>query len=115
VLLAVGLFVAFGSPAPFVRLIREPAHATAAVYVYEKDDGAVPMPVLAGLDKINRERQIVATTYEAADDGVPETYRVPLDAARQAGLPSLVVMAGVNVLATVHAPKTVDEVFGAVP
>lgn len=94
--------------------------ATAAVYVYEKDQtGSVPGPVLVALDKLNREKKILATTFE--DDTTdntgetPEQYKIPLAAARTAGLPALVVSAGAKVVRTVKDPKTEQAVLEAVP
>lgn len=93
--------------------------ATAAVYVYEKDATAVPTGVTVGLNRLNRERQIMATLVEAdATDGngdVPDQYRAAVQAARAKGLPSLVVLSGSTLLSVVQAPATVDAVMGAVP
>lgn len=92
--------------------------ATAATYVYEKDSGGVPSHVLTGLNRLNREKKIVATLYEDdTPDGsgeVPEQYKVPLKAAQDAGLPALVVTAGNVVLKVVKAPKTEAELMEAV-
>lgn len=93
--------------------------ATAAVYVYEKDVSPVPTGVTVGLNRLNRERNVVATLFE--DDThngggeVPEQYRAALDAARKAGTPALVVLAGQTVLAVVTGPTTADEIVRAVP
>jgi len=93
--------------------------ATAATYVYEKDDTAVPSEVKVALDKLNRERKIVATVFEQDEkDGTgdtPEQYKVPLAAAKQAGLPALVATAGAKVLKVVKDPKTVAAVMEGVP
>jgi hypothetical protein len=92
--------------------------ATAAVFVYEKDAGGVPGHVLTGLNRLNREKKILATLFEDdAPDGtgeVPEQYKVPLKAAQDAGLPALVVTAGNVVLKVVKAPKTEAEMMEAV-
>jgi hypothetical protein len=91
--------------------------ATAAVYVYEKDETAVPSAVLAGLNRVNREQKIRATLFE--DDSVdgtgdvPEQYKTPLAEARKVGLPALVVMAGESVLRVVKAPTTEAAVVEA--
>jgi hypothetical protein len=93
-----------------------PSKVTAATYVYEKDNGSVPPPVLAALDKLNRAG-VMATTFEEdttdADGKVPDQYAVALPAARTAGLPSLVVLAGDKVLRTVKAPTTEEQVTEA--
>ena len=93
--------------------------ATAAVYVYEKDSHAVPPGVTVGLNRLNRERQILATLVEAdATDGdgdVPDQYRAAVEAAKARGLPALVVLSGSTVLAIVKAPTDADAVVRAVP
>ena len=93
--------------------------ATAAVYVYEKDATAVPPGVTVGLNRLNRERQILATLVEAdATDGdgeVPDQYRAAVEAAKAKGLPALVVLSGSTVLAIVQAPTDADAVVRAVP
>ena len=93
--------------------------ATAAVYVYEKDATAVPTGVTVGLNRLNKDRQIVATLVEAdATDGggdVPAQYQPALAAARGRGLPALVVLSGSTVLAVVPAPADADSVVRAVP
>ncbi len=92
--------------------------ATAAVYVHEKDHGAVPSGVMAGLNRLNREKGIVATVFEEdstdGDGDVPDQYREPLRAAREAGLPAFVVMGGGKVLRVVKAPTTADAIVEAV-
>lgn len=93
-----------------------PSKPDAAVYVYEKDDGSVPPPVLAALSTLNKQG-IAATTFEDDTvDGsgeVPDQYRVPLAAAKEAGLPSLVVSGGGKVIRVAKAPKTEAEVLEA--
>lgn len=93
--------------------------ATAAVYVYEKDATAVPPGVTVGLNRLNRERQILATLVEAdATDGdgeVPDQYRAAVESAKARGLPALVVLSGSTVLAIVKAPTDADAVVRAVP
>lgn len=93
--------------------------ATAATFIYEKDQHEVPKPVLAALNRLNREKKIYATILEAdTTDGtgqVPEQYKVALAAAKQKGLPCLVVTSGANVLTIVSNPKTEADVLKAVP
>lgn len=99
------------------RVVSGPA--TAAVYVYEKDASAVPPAVTVGLNRLNRERKIVATLLEDdTTDGhgdVPDQYRAALDAARDRGLPALVVLSGSTVLSVVAAPTDADAIVRAVP
>lgn len=93
--------------------------ATAAVYVYEKNESAVPPGVSMGLNRLNRERKIVATMFEVDTvDGsgqVPDQYKPAVEAARQKSIPALVVLSGSTVLKVVEAPKTEHEVVRAVP
>lgn len=103
---------------PPIKPVEPPTDkATAATYVYEKDDTAVPPPVLAGLNRLNREKKLLATLFEDdTTDGtgeIPEQYKVSLAAARQAGLPALVMTAGDKVLRVVKAPKTEQAVMEA--
>lgn len=106
-------------PAPQPGPGPAPTQATSVTYVYEKDDTAVPPPVQAAINRLNRERKIVATLYEDdTPDGTgetPEQYKAPLAAAKAEGLPSLVVMAGDQVLRVVKSPVTEAEVMEAVP
>lgn len=92
---------------------------TAATFVYEKDQHEVPKPVLAALNRLNREKKIFATILEAdTTDGtgqVPAKYVTALAAAKKAGLPCLIVTAGDKVLVTVPNPKTEADVLKAVP
>jgi len=78
--------------------IIAPSGITAATYVYEQRDGAVPSAVMAGLNRLNRERKIVAT---AVDDDItdgtgdtPEQYKPAFTAAKELGIPVLIVTAG---------------------
>lgn len=89
---------------------------TAAVYVYEKDQGGVPAAVLAGLNRVNREGILATVFEEDSTDGTetPEQYKLPLEEARKAGLPAFVVMAGDKAKKVVKAPKTADEIWEAV-
>ena len=116
-LLAVGaVWMLFGGKLPATIA---PVKATAATYIYEKDTTTIPVPVLSALNKLNRERKIVATAFEQDTvDGsgeTPEQYKIPLAAAKEAGLPSLVVTADKAVLAVVKSPATEEAVIGAVP
>lgn len=126
VFLAAGLVLLVGVPTmptgmpwwPWPSRVVVPG-ATTAVYVYEKDTHAVPIGVTVGLNRLNRERGIVATLFEEdTTDGtgeVPEQYRPALAAARKAGLPAFVVLAGDAAVAVIKSPTTADEIVGAVP
>ncbi len=90
---------------------------TAATYVYEKDEGGIPNEVQTGLDRLNREKKILATPFEQdTKDGageVPDRYKVPLEAAKKVGLPSLVATAGAKVVRVVKNPTTEAAVMEA--
>lgn len=93
--------------------------ATAAVYVYEKDDHAIPAHVTVAINRLNRERKIVATLLEDdttnGDGEIPTQYRLALEAARKAGLPAVVALAGVQVIRVTPAPASEAAVMEAVP
>lgn len=96
-----------------------PTTVTAAVYVYEKDDGPVPTGVYSGIEKLNREKNILASLFE--DDTVdgngetPEQYKPALDAAKAKSIPSLVVLSGTTAIAVVEKPQTEQEILEAIP
>jgi hypothetical protein len=118
-LLAAGLVLLAG-PLPEIPWTWRTATApTAAVYVYEKDATAVPTGVVVGLNLLNRDRGIVATLLEAdttdGDGEIPDQYRPALAAAKDRGLPALVVLSGSTVLSIVQAPADSDSVTRAVP
>jgi len=96
--------------------------ATAATYVYLKDPNGsanVPAAVMGTLNRLNREKKIIATLFEQdttdGTDDVPEQYKIPVAEAKKVGLPCLVVMAGSTVLKVVKAPTTEAQVWEAVP
>lgn len=95
-------------PAPIIK-------PTLCLYCHEKDDGAVPSGVSAALDEINRKHGVRANVFENdttnGDGEIPEQYRGAVKAAREAGLPCLVVMGGDVVLKIMRAPKTKEEVL----
>lgn len=90
---------------------------TTVTYVYEKDETAIPSAVHAALNRLNRERGIVATVFEKdtfdGDDQIPEQYKAARVAALDKGLPCLVVLAGDKVVRTAKAPTTEAEVLEA--
>lgn len=84
--------------------------ATAAVYVHESKEHVVPPEVRAAL------RELQSDSFDAAeiDDDNPSTrYKTAIAAAKQHGLPALVVMAGEKVVRVV-AVRTAEEVKEAV-
>lgn len=88
---------------------------TAATYVYDvRTTGGVPPGVLKGLDRLNREKQILASAYEHTDGAsVPKQYTVPVEEAKKAGLPALVVMAGDKPVKVVKDVTTEQQVWEA--
>lgn len=124
VLLAAGLVLIFGIPDVSairwpVTVVAQPELPTSVVYVYEKDATAIPVGVTVGLNRINRERGLPATLYEAdttdGDGDVPAQYRDALAAATTAGLPALVVLSGTTVLSVTPAPTDAEAIVRAVP
>ena len=124
VLLAAGLVLVFGIPdVPWIQwpvpIVATPEPPSSVVYVYEKDQSAIPVGVTVGLNRINRERGIVASLYEAdTTDGtgdVPEQYREALAAATASGLPALVVLSGTTVLSVTPAPEDAEAIVRDVP
>ena len=98
-----------------------PGRVTAATFIYEKSQHSIPSPVLGALSKLNSERAgsgFVGSSFEAdtkgADGKTPKQYVAALEAAKKAGLPCLVVMAGETVLRVVKNPNTDTQVLEAV-
>ena len=118
-LLAVALAMYGGVDLPIINPPAPALQVTSATYVYEKDATAVPSEVMSGLNRLNRERKIVATLFEQdstdGDAQVPDQYKIPVAKAKEAGLPALVVLAGDSVLAVVKDPKTEKQVWEAAP
>lgn len=104
-------------PVTLPNIIDSPS-PTSATYVYEKDDHAVPGHILSAFDTLNREGSIVATLLEAdTKDGtgdVPDQYKAVLSAAKDAGLPVLVVASGDEVLSVFKDTKDEQSVLDAV-
>jgi hypothetical protein len=104
---------------PSVPPVVDPAtKPTAAYYVFEKDDGAVPPAVQTGLDRLLREKKIDARPIEQdvtdGTDRTPEAFKAPIAAAKQAGLPAFVVMAGSEILSVTKNPTTEEAILAEV-
>lgn len=88
----------------------------AVVYTFEKDLHGIPSPVMAALDRLNRQG-ILATTDEIdTTDGtgdVPDQYKLSRPAAVAAGMPALVVLGGGRVIRAVSKPTTLEQVMEA--
>ena len=78
----------------------------------------MPDGVKIGLDKLN-QRGIVATSVDQdqvdGDGDIPEQYKLAIPAAKQAGLPALVVQAGSKVVNVVKKPETEQQVLEVAP
>lgn len=90
---------------------------TQVTYVYEKDASFIPSGVQAALNRLNRERGILATSFERdTTDGsgeVPEQYKPAAESCEKFGLPLLVVQSGQKVLQVVKSPTTETSVMEA--
>ena len=107
-------------PDPTVPPVVVPStKPTAAYYIFEKDDGAVPPAVQTGLDRLLREKKVDARSVELPFiDGTgrtPAVFESPIAAAKQAGLPALVVMAGTEIVSVVLNPTTEEAILKEVP
>lgn len=115
-LIAYGIFSFFQGGVVVPGIVSTPA--TAATYVYDFRSTAVPSGVTSGINRLSREKKIVASLFEddTRDNGgeVPDQYKVPLAEALKAGLPALVVTGGDKVLNVVKSPTTEEQVLGAV-
>lgn len=92
---------------------------TAAVYVYEKDQGSVPGPVSQALHRLNTERDSFAASAIDQDittggGTVPAQFQAAIAAARAAGLPALVILGESGVLRVLPNPTTEAEIMEAV-
>lgn len=105
------------APRPAVEPVKPKADT--AVYVYEKDDTAIPSEVKAAMNVLNKRQGFTASFYEDdTPDGtgdVPEQFKVALKAAKDAGLPALVIQGGGTVLKVVTNPHTQSDVLEAAP
>ncbi len=92
-------------------------------YVYEKDNSVIPRQVAFALQKLNTDSggKIAATEFEedSTVDGnphgrTPSQYVIALKAAREAGLPALVVQSGDAVVKVIKNPTTTESVLEVV-
>ncbi len=104
------------TPVPVVTTIPD-GPETEVAYVYEKDKGTVPKPVAASLDKLNRERKMIASSLEVDTTNgtgtVPAQYKEAITAAQAKGLPALVVSVKGKVVKVVANPTTEQHVLEA--
>lgn len=90
--------------------------ATAATYFILKGT-PLNQEIVYALDKLNAQGIRATLALDNTKDGtgdIPDQYKVSLPAARQAGLPALVVMAGEKVMRVVKSPKNEADVIGAI-
>jgi hypothetical protein len=100
-------------PPPVVQL-----QPTAALYIYEKDQGSPPPPVAQALHRLNIERQsFVANAVDqhvtTGQGQTPAQFQAAIQAARAAGLPALVILAGDQVVRVIRDPRTETAVMEA--
>lgn len=88
-------------------------------YVYEKDDSPVPSEIHAGINRLKREKKVLASLFEEdttdADGDVPDQYKVALSEARAAGLPALVAEYADKSRKVLVNPKTEAQVWSLAP
>lgn len=86
-------------------------------YVYEKDNTVVPPPVAFALRNLNAQG-IVATTFEndttTGLGNIPAKDAEVVKAAREAGIPCLVVLSKNKVVRVIKDPKTEEQIKEAV-
>lgn len=112
--------VVVGDPKPNPQPGPDPApnKVDRVTFVYEKSKHPVPPEVASALSKLNTEKGILATLFEQdsvdGDGDTPDQYKIALKAAKEAGLPCLVVQAGEVVYKVKVSPKTATDVTEAV-
>lgn len=118
------LFIAIGWSLDKSNELIPQTKITAVTYVYEKDKTEIPSLVAVGINKLNIEKGVIATSIEIdAFDGtgeIPKQYQTPIAAAKAAGVPDtisalLVATSGDKVLQTVKEPTTDTQVLEVVP
>lgn len=95
----------------------QPQKITRLTLVYEKSKHAIPSPVAAAFNRLNRSGVLCSVFDQDTVDGtgaIPDQYRVALEAAKREGLPCLVAQAGEVVVRTKRAPMTEAEIDEAV-
>lgn len=119
ILIVLGLFKFDFGIVLDLPILNTPTTITAAVYVYEKDEGPVPVGVYSGIERLNREKNILASLFEKDTiDGTgetPEQYKPALSAAKARSIPSLVVLSGTNAVSIVEKPQTEADILEAIP
>lgn len=100
-----------------IPAIPWPQEVDRVTYVYDVSDGAVPPPIAYALRELNK-KDIIATPFEVdttdSDQEVPDQDAIAVAAAKEHGLPAMVVQAGDRVTRIVKSPKTVQDVSDGV-
>jgi hypothetical protein len=118
VLIALILMVLFGRGSTPVVVVPPSQKATAAVWVYEKDDGTPPPFVMAAIDKLNRQGLMATAEDDDTRDAsgeIAEQYKVPFAEAAKVGVPVFVVTAKDKLLKAIKGQelKTEEDVLNA--
>ena len=123
--------ITVGGPAPVVPPVNPttpgpvdpnqpapgPSKVTQVTLVYEQRGNPLNPQVLSALNTLNRQGVLSTTFDQDTTDGTgdtPEQYKAALAAAKQAGLPCLVVQAGQSVVRVISNPTTSEHVLEAV-
>jgi len=107
------------APKPVPPDDPQPSTVSQVTYIYEKDETAPPPEVSGELLRLNQETEIAASEIDDdVVDGsgeVPDQYKKSIQAAREHGLPCLVIQDDQgNVLAVVASPTTAEDIRKAV-
>jgi pyruvate carboxylase len=115
-ILAIAAVVAFGRGLPDWGGWLVATKPDAVTFVFEKDSNGPSAPVMSALNKLNRSG-ILATSHEIDTlDGtseIPDQYKHVVPAAKEAGLPALVVSGNGKVIRVLKDPKTEEAVIEA--
>lgn len=103
------LAVAFGDEVSF-PVIGSPV--TGIVYVYESETSSVPVHVASAFGKLGDEREtrIIDDDVITGEGGVPEHLKAAIAAARNHGLPSIVLLSNDDVSSVHDVPKSREEI-----
>jgi len=104
------------------RLLRKdapppppPQSVARVTYVYEKDDGSLPVGVVEAFHEINAAGDIIASEFEQntvdGDGEVPQQYQTALAQAKDAGLPAAVIEYADGSVAVIQAPTTKEQIL----
>lgn len=96
---------------------EETDEVTQVTYVYEKERAPVPNSIRLGLRRVQREGITAGEIDQDArtgDGNVPSQYKIAIDAAKEAGIPALVVQAGDKIVKVIQNPQDFNEVLEAI-